>query len=382
MNELEIHRFRTVERDLTAAEQKEIDTWSSRFSPTATGVDYVYEYGSFRKEREEVFIKYFDAMLFADRWNTTQLMFRFPANLVNWEELTAFTNVIELKHLDFRKEGDFVIMDLQLSEEEGYREWMIAENYSLDPILRLREEIINGDYRTLYLAWLVIEEWRHLYEEEGWYEVEGEEDRILPPVPANLKHLHSAHQDLIRMFGLNEHLVSAAATVSFDSLQEPAYQQLIDDLPLDEKNNFLWQLAKGEKRLTLKLRRRLEELSDDNKNLAYGKSLDWEVLKQRAEEEKLAAEKAKKEAERQAHIKKMKELQPQQEKFWKQIPEEFSRQIASSYDRGTDLLVDLKAVAIFENKLAAFEKRKTTVLAPFLKSAALKRRLKEHQLIE
>jgi len=41
MGSFTMHRFRTIDRPLSKQEMEEIDSWSSRFSPTSTGVTYV-----------------------------------------------------------------------------------------------------------------------------------------------------------------------------------------------------------------------------------------------------------------------------------------------------------------------------------------------------
>jgi len=148
MSGFEMHRFRTIDRPLSREEMEEIDSWSSRFSPTSTGVTYIYHYGSFKKSVDTVFPQYFDAMLYVDSWGTKQLMFRFPKDLVDWNELRQFTHIK---------------MDLYWSEEEGSG-WMEEEDYVLDALLPLREEILNGDFRTLYLGWLMVQG------AEGWDE--------------------------------------------------------------------------------------------------------------------------------------------------------------------------------------------------------------------
>lgn len=378
MSSLEMHRFRSIDRALTPEEQKEIDTFSSRFSPTLTGVDYIYHYGSFKKDAEQVLLKYFDAMLYVDSWENTQLMFRFPRSLVNWKELTQFTNIFERNHLDFKIKGDYVLMDLRVGEEEGNR-WIVEEYYQIDPLLSIREEILHGDYRALYLGWLMIEERRHFYDDKDWYEPEEEEEeRALPPVPANLQHLSAAHEELIRIFEIDDHLVEATATVSPNTQKQTIdYRPLLLRLSDDEKEDFLLRLANGEKRLELELRRRLAELNDKEKDLNFGKSLDWGTLKELAAQKENAAEAARKEAERQAYIKKMEGLKKQKEQLWKDTADELSLKTGSGYEKGTALLVDLKALAVYENDVAGFEKRKEEFLEPYIRSQALLRRLRK-----
>ena len=73
MSSFEMHRFRTIDQPLSKLEMEEIDSWSSRFSPTSMGVNYIYHYGSFKKDVDKVFPKYFDAMLYVSSYGQKQL---------------------------------------------------------------------------------------------------------------------------------------------------------------------------------------------------------------------------------------------------------------------------------------------------------------------
>lgn len=276
MSGCSIHHFKTIDRPFTKAEQEEIDSWSSRFSPTSTEVRYIYHYGSFKQNADKVFPKYFDAMLHVDNWGTKQLLFRFPKELVDWKVLLQFTNIHDEICLDFRKAGDYIILDLNFWEEEG-GDWIEEDDYRIDDYLAIREEILNGDYRSLYLGWLMVQENRKEYEveyEEGW---EEEEDALqLPPIPANLHQLTTAQKALIELFEIDKQLLQAVTVLSpTPSQQTPDYSTLLKFLTTDEKDDFLLRLAAGEPRLELKLRQRLDDLGGKTKNLDYAQSPSW-----------------------------------------------------------------------------------------------------------
>ena len=62
MSEYQFYEFRSIDRPLTTQEQREIGRWSSRTHPTSTGATFVYNYGDFPKDPEQVVGRYFDAM--------------------------------------------------------------------------------------------------------------------------------------------------------------------------------------------------------------------------------------------------------------------------------------------------------------------------------
>lgn len=169
MSGCSIHHFKTIDRPFTDTERKEIDSWSSRFSPSSNDIRYIYHYGSFKQRVDKVFPKYFDALLHVDNWGTTQLMFRFPKNLVDWKTLFNYTIIRGETYLDFKRTGDYLILDLCWHNEEGGG-WIEEEDYMVDSITALREEILQGDYRSLYLGWMMVQqhvpEWENIDDEE------------------------------------------------------------------------------------------------------------------------------------------------------------------------------------------------------------------------
>jgi hypothetical protein len=289
MSGFEMHRFRTIDRPLSQEEMNEIDSWSSRFSPTSTGVTYIYHYGSFKKDAGKVFPKFFDAMLYVDSWGTRQLMFRFPKKLVKWSELIDYTNIMDESSLDFRKAGDFIVMEMIWSQEEG-GDWMEEEDYLLDPLLSLRQEILNGDYRGLMLCWLKIHQLRldlhggmegdfSDFEEEFLDDFE-EDELMTPPIPAGLKKLNAGHSTFMEIFELEEDLVAAAAMKSpVLEVKKTNYQALLKNLTAEQKEDYLLRLLMERSGLGLELRKKLDAFENGNSTVNDNR-LSWEELQE------------------------------------------------------------------------------------------------------
>ena len=381
MSGFTMHRFRTIDSPLTRSEMEEIDSWSSRFSPTSTGVTYIYHYGSFKQNVDKIFPKYFDAMLYVSNYGEKQLMFRFPKDLVDWKTLTQFTNIKEYyRHLDFKRVGDYVIMDLYWNEEEG-GEWIEEEDYILDTLLPLREEILNGDYRTLYLGWLMVQGADNLEEEyddddddDDW--ADDDEYSSMPPIPANLQRLSTAHQYLIEKFDIEEAIVKAAATASPNANQQkPDYKNLIALLSNEEKEAFLLRFAIGERRTEIQLKQRLEALGG-KKGLAFGKSPSWEALMKKAKGIENEAAKEYAEAQRVAHINRMEILITQKSRLWQEAENNILKGQGNSYDKATKILYELKEISEYEKQEHEFEQKLGEFISPYLRRGSLIRRLR------
>lgn len=390
MSGCSIHHFKTIDRPFTNEERAEIDSWSSRFSPTSTEVRYVYHYGSFKKSVNDVFPKYFDAMLHFDNWENKQLMFRFPKALVDIEVLNQFShkNKWEYCYLQFKEVDEYVIMDLKYSVEEG-GDWIMEDQYELGALLPLREEILNGDYRSLYLGWLMVQQDGTEWEDEE-FEDEDYDETTMPPIPANLQALTLAQKSLMDTFWIDEGLVEAAATVSPDARQQTMdYKKLISLLSEEEKETYLLQFVVEQPGIRMQLRQRLETLGGDKKSLAFGTSPSWVDLvqiatqkdKERAARNEIERQKEE-ELARLARIEELKAMIPKKETMWQKATEHLKDTYASAYDAATNIISDLKEVAEYEGKLAEFEQQLDVFVRDYTRRPAFIRRLRDKDILK
>jgi len=263
MSEFQVYQFKSIDRPLTDAERKEIGTWSSRTIPTATSATFTYAYGDFPKEAEKAVEKYFDAMLYAANWGTKRLIFRLPKNQINVEELSAyiFEDETSMDTIKLKKCKSCYLLDIHFSNEEGGA-WLSEDDYSLGDLVPLRDCIIEGDYRALYLVWRQFAQFATAEEDEE----EDMMEHVPPPVPANLSKLNAPLKAFIEFFEIGEDIVSTAKASSI--VQETPdfdYGTLLDRLPDTERNGWLLRLANGEPRLELTFKKRLQQLAQPKK---------------------------------------------------------------------------------------------------------------------
>ena len=93
--------------------------------------------------------RYFDAFLYLANWGSKRLAFRFPKHLLDPKPIEPYLweYCIELEPA-----GDYLILDISLNEEGG-GEWVEGGDW-LSSLSRLRDDLLEGDYLALYLAWL------------------------------------------------------------------------------------------------------------------------------------------------------------------------------------------------------------------------------------
>ena len=101
---------------------------------------------------------------------------------------------------------NFQRLDLDFHEDDGYSDWIDGEEL-LDDLLPLRDELMQGDYRVLYLAWLKAAEKALRYDD-----IDG--DALEPVVPPGLAELSFAQQQFVALMDIDPLYIQAAAATA------------------------------------------------------------------------------------------------------------------------------------------------------------------------
>ena len=261
MSEFQQYQFQTIDQPLTEPQRKEVSSWSSRSSASSTSVTFTYHYGDFPKDEEKVLAEFFDAMLYVANWGTKKLMFRFPKGIVDEDAISQYAIHPEYAEssLNIYSKGKFTILDMNLSDDDGGG-WIDDDEYQLSDFIPLREQIINGDYRCLMMAWLKIAQ-EDVEMEKDEYEEEEYIENVLPPIPAGLKKLNAPLTAFEEFFEIDEAILADVVKQSPSLTKKKLdYAKLLSKLSTKEKDDFLLRLVNGEPRLDMKFRKLLEGL--------------------------------------------------------------------------------------------------------------------------
>jgi hypothetical protein len=370
MSEFQFYDFRSIDRPLTDSERREVSSWSSRSNASSHRATFNYSYGSFKKDPLDCVAKYFDAMFYTANWGTRHLIFRFPKKMVDYKALAAFD--IDASEatghetgIALSSRGEYALLEFQFCEDE-YSGWIDEEDDTLSGLLSLREDILQGDYRSLFIFWLDMANRLALdtMDEDNFddeYEDEDERSPLkVPPIPANLKQSNPALKALIELYELNTDLIAAAATFSVEPPKAAPFnfQAALKELSEKEKYDWLTRLFEGEMRLDKSFKKYLESLQPKVKTeQVKSKTVSFSDItallggKKAERLENEAIDKAN------AHIKKMNELAKQEADLWKTVYFNLERKTGKSYDIAADTLKDLHDVAVFfERKIPFLEK--------------------------
>lgn len=256
MSEFQYLEFYSADKALTNNQIKEISSWSNRSEVSKRRAVFTYSYADFPKDEEKVLVKYFDSFFYIANWGTTRLMFKIPKESSNYKEIKSYG----IKVIDSFENGmkvysksKHILIDIYFSEEEGYG-WLDEEQSWLSELQELRNDIIKGDFRALFLIWLHGIHLKYTYEDIGLdFEIEKEK------IPPNLKKLNDRLESLIELFGIDKDWIKAAAKYSEDVDDRPNYS-LISKLPKSVKDEFLAKILNGEVNLATKLQLELNKI--------------------------------------------------------------------------------------------------------------------------
>ncbi len=398
MSEYQYYEFQTVDRSLTREEQQAVRGLSSHIDVSPSRAWVEYSWGDFKHDPQQVVAKYFDALLYTTNWGTHQLMFRFPRGAV---ETKLWQPYLYPDSIMVDEMGDFIILTIDLSWEEG-GDWVEVED-TLSGLIPLREDLLRGDLRALYLAWLQAaltghEEGDELADEDDDFEDEDEDEDedddyevysggsfrvkaapglVEPPVPPNLQKLSPALQEFIEFFEINPDLVTAAAAASANVAVKG--ENLVEQIPLlseAEKNVFLVRLLRGEPRLDLALAARLRALRPPEKPATpKGTRRSVQSLIEAAEvqeQERTATLKRQQEAE---HARKMQALAPQENQLWAQVYQSTELKTTKGYNNAAKALELLEALALYQKRLPEFRAKVAELRARYPRLTGFQQRL-------
>jgi len=356
MSEYQYHEWQAVDRVLTPEEQTAVNDLSSHIEVSSSRAVVTYHWSDFRHDPKQVLLKYFDAYFYLANWGSLRLMFRFPKGLLDEADIEPYC--IDA-YITFETIGKYQVLDLDFSPDDG-EGWMEAEA-GLSHFISLRADLLEGDYRLLYLVWLkAMTMYGDLYEgeenENGDLDVAAYDRE--PPVPPGLKKLSPSLQNFVQVFEIDPFLVQAAAEASPDlkNTLSVDYRELIERLPREEYDDFLVRLAEGDPGVGLALRKCLSAYLPQERPQPAGRRT-IQQLRQRAEQIEKAEKKRQAEAARQKHIAEMKALAAREAQVWQQVETllDTGRKIASVYNEATELLEKLKQLADFQDTRDSFQ---------------------------
>ena len=181
--------------------------------------------------------RYFDAHVYVANWCTCLLYLRVPKSTFDAETFRAFKTRIVFS-VDQTK--THWLLEWRLDESDNYDRFAEEDGRGwMGRLVPLRDELLRGDMRPLYLGWLA-----------GVSAGEVDEKAIEPQPPLGLSRLTAAQQSLVEFLEVDEDLLAAAGLSDQqgskpDSESDAERDAWITALPVAEKTAILKLLLTG-----------------------------------------------------------------------------------------------------------------------------------------
>ncbi len=383
MSEYQYYEFAAIDRPLTPTEMEELHAVSSRAVITPTGFVNHYEWGDLKADPADWMRRYFDAFVYTANWCSCRLALRVPLATFRKSELKPFAT----KHaLSIEANDEHWIFDWALYENENYGRFAHDDgNGWMRRLAPLRDELLRGDLRSLYLGWLA----------EACIGV-LREDALEPEVPPGLSALSPPQQALADFLEIDPDLLTAAMAGSAPLIDfiSPAgiaeagrIDAWLEDWSSDEMAAVLKLIVQGrgqeaERRVRyrhaawLKAQRPVHAPATPKRSLAELRELARSAAAVRLEGE--ANARAKEEAERRRQREAyLRQLMAEVDKHWETIDAQAKRGSASGYTQAVRALVDVAEGYALTSSRKEFERALRRFVVRHATRGALLRRLTE-----
>jgi hypothetical protein len=344
VSEYQCYEFLALDRRLTAQEMAELRGISTRAEITPTRFWNEYHWGDLKADPSDLLARYFDMHLYFANWGTRRLMFRLPVAAVDLDALRAYAPG---GPVTLTTTGEHAILDLWSEVEEPEDDWFEAGHLgaSLTP---LRAELLRGDRRVAYLAWL-------LAVQDGEVDAAAQE----PPVPRGLATGSAPLAALADFLRLDQDLLAAAAESDDEDRDEPdRFRAWVERLPAQQQERWLLRAADNpDLRLGSELlgefRRAHPPATSGRRTVAR---LQARVEELRAARRRAAAERAARTraAAAAARSKRLAELARRGDAAWQELEQLVE---ARAYDQAVRLAMDLRDAAAQAGRPEGFDRR-------------------------
>jgi len=382
VSEYQYYEFVAIDQPLTPTQLAELRSRSSRATITPTSFVNDYQWGNLKGDPADWMRRYFDAHVYVANWNSCRLLLRVPRVAFDTETLQAFETE---SALTVDRTDTHWILDWALNESEDYDRFGEEDGRGwMGRLVPLRDELLRGDLRPLYLGWLA---------SVGSGEVD--EDSQEPSPPPGLSRLTAAQQSLVEFLEIDQDMLTAVSLADqqasvVDANGDAELDAWIAELPNAERAVVLKLLLTGqsqqaERRLKLRFLAWQREQQPVGESRLHRRTVaELQELAQSAAEmrkQREAVQRKKAEVERQAKREAyLRTLAADFERCWTAAHERAERGIASAYDDVKRALVDLADAYTLCSSRADFDRRLAQFMAKHGKRGALARRLVESGL--
>ncbi len=366
MSEYQFFKFKTIDASLSNQQRRELRSISNRAHIDSNSFNVEYHYSSLSTDPQKVMLDYFDIGFNFANWGETVVYMRLPS-------MTVPPEILESDDFEFTviNNEEWQLLTFSLEQGTDYVSEQQADEL-MQHIATLHQNLINGDWRMIYLMWL-----RRLdYDDEI---------NPLPAISFDFVNLPPALHAFSQLFEVRAEWIRALAmTLTHIKCHQPQISSTefgpwLASLSAQSKNNLLktiFEQGSLTKQQALTLTKASVENTPHHHWLNHQSvranftRAQAQLNQQRAEAN--AIKQAEENARRTKHLT---EVYQQRDSLWQQSQTEANRACASSYDLAAHLLHELAAAYRLKQQPEQFEYRFSKFIQNNQKRKALIKRL-------
>ncbi len=237
MSEYQYYDFAAIDGPISDEGLRYARSCSSRANVSRVRWQNTYHFGDFHGSVDTL-LNHYDAHFYIANWGTVRLGLAFPKGTIAPETIQPYLRGGERygDTLTVKEIGNRFIVWWERNEEGGY--WETEGEGLIDQLIGIREQLLRGDYRALFLGWLADFDPNERDPRGGAL--------VVPPIPAGLDHLSPALEALIGQFPVDPDALAVAAGLSQGSRPHRLpMAAVLEKLSVSEMRALLGRVAEG-----------------------------------------------------------------------------------------------------------------------------------------
>jgi hypothetical protein len=246
MSEYQYYEFSTLDGPLSMEQRTELRSRSTRAEITATSFINEYHWGSLKAEPFDWMVRHFDAHVYSANWGQCHFMLALPSDALDRATALNFAGGRNAEGgyggtaFDITGVEDRWILTWRFDAEDGGDERFCSDDGPgwMERLQAMRDELLSGDLRPLYLGWMA-----------RLCACELDDDAPEPSPPAGLRALTAAQSALAEFLTLDPDLLTVAAAASADLVarrgSDGGAARWVEQLSLAELREAMLLLANG-----------------------------------------------------------------------------------------------------------------------------------------
>ncbi len=374
MSEYQYYEFAAIDGPISDEGLRYARGCSSRANVSRVRWQNTYTFGDFHGSVDTL-LKYYDAHFYLANWGTVRLGLAFPKGAIAPEAIQPYPRGGERYEdtLTVKEIGNRCIIWWERNEEGGWG-WTEGEGL-IDQLIGVREELMRGDYRALFLGWLADfdpDEWRD--PEDGAV--------VMPPIPAGLEHLSPALAALITHFPVDPDALAVAAGLSQPGTPDRIpIATVLERLSVSEMRALLARVAEGGGSGVMA---ELNRLTYPRVQIPVGHAMrctDFaaKTIETREARRKEEAEAAAAKRQREAELRKqhLASIMQRADSIWSGLDPLMDQKIASAYDQAAAQLQELRDAYAHAGDIGGFQQKLTGFRLRYSNRPAMLRRIEK-----